>query len=163
MKIITLDHPPSLKLRGFEILDEFKEHFENGSVKKPTRATEGSAGYDISAVGDYIIPAGTKRAIDTGLTAYMGPHEWLALFVRSGHAYSKNLTLQNAVGVIDSDYYGKHIRVLLRNEGTEPFVVKHGDRIGQGIFLPFLKVDDDYAHIPTKRESGFGSTGVKVA
>ncbi|MCU5076912.1 dUTP diphosphatase [Bacillus cereus] len=160
MKILKLFK--NKKVRGFEVLDDFKEHFENFSVLKPTRKTLNAAGYDIAAVGDYVIPPNSKAIITTGLTAYMKEDEWLALFVRSGLAYGKDLTLQNATGVIDSDFYGNHIRILLRNEGTEPFVVNHGDRIAQGIFLPYLIADDDYAS--DLRTGGFGSTGgVKAA
>ncbi|MFE4029273.1 dUTP diphosphatase [Priestia sp. YIM B13551] len=152
-----------LPKRGFEVLDEFKAHFEDGTVVKPGRKTTSSAGYDIAAIGDYHIAPNSKAIINTGLTAYMGSDEWLALFVRSGLAYADDLTLQNSVGVIDSDFYGKHIRILLRNEGTTPFEVKHGDRIAQAIFLPYLKADDDSEMEKAERNGGFGSTGVKSA
>lgn len=161
MSLLHLFKPK--KRRGFEVLDEFKAYFENGSVKKPARKTLQSAGYDIAAIGDYVIQPGSKAIINTGLTAYMAPDEWLALFVRSGLAYSDDLTLQNATGVIDSDFYGKHIRILLRNEGTQPFHVHTGDRIAQGIFLPYLRADDDAATQKEERTGGFGSTGVKAA
>ncbi|MGG1071284.1 dUTP diphosphatase [Priestia megaterium] len=151
------------KRRGFEVLENFQEHFDNGSVKKPVRKTNDSAGYDICAIGDYVIPPNTKAIVNTGLTAYMGADEWLALFVRSGLAYGSNLTLQNATGVIDSDFYGNHILILLRNEGEEVFRVSHGDRIAQGIFLPYLKADEDAQSSKQERNGGFGSTGVKAA
>lgn len=148
--------------RGFEVLKDFENQFGD-IVKPPFRSTEDSAGYDISAIGSYVIAPGTKAIINTGLTAYMKRDEWLALFVRSGLAYKHDLTLQNALGVIDSDYYGNHIRILLRNEGTKPFHIDHGDRIAQGIFLPYLKADEDTQSQKVERIGGFGHTGVKVA
>ncbi|EPC59315.1 Deoxyuridine 5'-triphosphate nucleotidohydrolase, partial [Lacticaseibacillus paracasei subsp. paracasei Lpp123] len=36
-------------------------------------------------------------------------------------------------------------------------VIKKGDRIGQGIFMPFLLADGDEGGL-AKRQSGFGST-----
>lgn len=161
MKITNIFTRKAKKVRGFEVLDGFKEYFDNYSVIKPSRKTLNAAGHDISAIGDYVIPPNSKAIISTGLTAYMKEDEWLALFVRSGLAYGKDLTLQNATGVIDSDFYGNHILILLRNEGKEEFRVNHGDRIAQGIFLPFLKADDDWAS--ESRTGGFGSTGVKAA
>ena len=46
---------------------------------------------------------------------------------------------------------------MLRNLGTEPYVVKVGDKIGQGIFTKFFAVDDE-EEITTERVGGFGST-----
>ncbi len=43
------------------------------------------------------------------------------------------------------------------NHGSEPLEVKEGERIGQGIFISFLKTDDDYS--AGKRQGGIGSTG----
>ncbi|UOE58184.1 dUTP diphosphatase [Cytobacillus oceanisediminis] len=145
--------------RGFEVLEEFDRWFEQGYVKTPNRKTHRSAGYDICSIGDYVVPPGSKVAIDTGLTAYMKPNEFLAIVVRSGLAFNHNLTLQNSIAIIDSDYYGNHIRILLRNEGTTPFMVKTGDRIAQGIFLPYLATDNDHTQEREERVGGFGSTG----
>ncbi|MEX3713435.1 dUTP diphosphatase [Cytobacillus horneckiae] len=150
------------KGRGFEPVKGYENEF-GSIVRMPFRSTHKSAGYDISAIGSYVILPGMKGVINTGLTAYMKDNEWLALFVRSGLAYNNNLTLQNATGVIDSDFYGEHIRILLRNEGKEPFYVNHGDRIAQGVFLTYLKADEDTANIKEVRKDGFGSTGVKAA
>jgi dUTP pyrophosphatase len=43
------------------------------------------------------------------------------------------------------------------NFGFSPVLIKKGERIGQGIFLPFLKADAD--ETTGERTSGFGSTG----
>lgn len=146
--------------RGFEILPHFTHHFQEGRVKSPYRSTTDAAGYDISSIGHYEIQPGEKAIINTGLTSYMKKGEWLGLFVRSGLAYKKDLTLQNATGVVDGDFYGNQIRILLRNEGTEVFVVNYGDRIAQGIFLPYLPADNDRQNEKAARVAGFGSTGV---
>ena len=39
--------------------------------------------------------------------------------------------------------------------------IKKGDRIGQGIFLPFLKADTDEENDMNERTGGFGSSGVR--
>ena len=43
------------------------------------------------------------------------------------------------------------------NIGRKDYIVKKGDRIGQGVFQKFLLTDDDIS-VGT-RISGFGSTG----
>lgn len=166
IQLIKFQISQSKKKRGFEPMPHFAFHFAPDAEKPvtlPVRATQKSAGYDICAIGEYIIQPGEKVIIITGVTAYMKKSEYLALFVRSGLAYKHNLTLQNGTGVVDSDFYGNHIRILLRNEGTEPFVINHGDRIAQGIFQPYLLSDKDSLVKKAIRFSGFGSTGVKSA
>jgi dUTP pyrophosphatase len=44
------------------------------------------------------------------------------------------------------------------NFGLTDRKIKKGERIGQGIFMPFLTVDNEDA-ITTKRNGGFGSSG----
>lgn len=145
--------------RCFEPMLEAKYLFDQGHIEMPSRKTKQAAGYDIcSAINKTILP-GEKQVIPTGLTAYMKDDEFLGIYIRSGLAYSKDLTLQNCVGVIDADYYGKEIKVMVRNESQEPFEIKVGHRIAQGIFHKYLTVDDDGTSKKEERKGGFGSTG----
>lgn len=141
------------KVRGFEKL--------MGGAVLPHRATPFSAGYDFHAYlsrGSIVIDPGQIVPIPTGITAYMLEDEVLLLFIRSGHARKRSLTLQNAVGVVDSDYYGQEIVFLVRNESSSPVRIMHQDRIGQGIFTKYLLADNDQPP-KVKRTGGFGSTG----
>ena len=143
------------KVRGFEKLV--------GEAILPSRATPFSAGYDFHACipvssGSITIEPGQTAAIPTGITAYMPGDEVLLLFIRSGLARKQGLTLQNAVGVVDSDYYGSDIIFLIRNEGKDPVKIEHRDRIGQGIFMKYLLADNDQPP-EVRRTGGFGSTG----
>lgn len=70
--------------------------------------------------------------------------------------------MTNQVGIFESDYYNNitnegHAWINLQNHGKEDFVVKVGDRIGQGIFIKFLTIDHE-EQIETVRKGGFGST-----
>ena len=81
---------------------------------------------------------------------------------RSSWGFKKKISIPNSVGVIDSDYYGNadndgNIAFAFTNHGSEPLQVNVGDKIGQGIFLPFLLTDDDKAD--GERVGGMGSTG----
>jgi len=147
--------------RGFEIA----KGFENLGINIPVRKTKFSAGYDIEAAEDCIIPSFKKgmkpTLVKTGLKAYMGEDEVLILANRSSNPGKKGLILANSIGVIDSDYYGNldndgHIMFAFYNIKEEDIEIKKGDAIGQGIFQKFLITDGDITM--GERTGGFGST-----
>lgn len=148
-----------MKTRGFEVA----KGFDSSLVTIPLRKTIYSAGYDISALGDYIIQAGQMIKVNTGLKAYMLPDEFLGIHIRSSIAIKHNVILMNAQGIIDCDYYSNpdndgHIIIALMNLSSQEFIIKHGERIAQGIFYKYLTIDDE--ELPTEqRTSGTGSTG----
>ncbi|KAF1295135.1 dUTP diphosphatase [Enterococcus sp. JM4C] len=99
--------------------------------------------------------------VPTGIKSYMGEDEYLQLANRSSNSLKRFLLLPNGVGIIDSDYYGNpsnegHIMFQFINFGIRDVHIKKGERIGQGIFLPFLKADQDTAE--NVRTGGFGSS-----
>ena len=133
-------------------------------IQLPRRSTKKSAGYDIRAVGDYLIGPGETLKVPTGLKVSMPEDEVFLLFIRSSIAIKNNITLTNNVGVIDADYYNNpdnegHFWITIRNEGKNAFHIKNGDRICQGIFMKYEITDNDDAD--AERISGFGSTGNK--
>ena len=149
------------KKRGFEIA----KGFENANVNIPKRSTKNSAGYDIEAVEDCIIPSFKKgqkpTLVKTGLKAYMQEDEVLILANRSSNPGKKGLILANSIGVVDSDYYGNkdndgHIMFAYYNIKDEDIEIKKGERIGQAIFQKYMTVDND--ECKAIREGGFGST-----
>ena len=147
--------------RGFEIA----KGYEQWNINLPVRKTKCSAGYDIEAAEDTVIPSFKKgmkpTLVKTGLKAYMGEDEVLILANRSSNPGKKGLILSNSIGVIDSDYYGNpdndgHIMFAFYNIKDEDIEIKKGDAIGQAIFQKFLVTDDDIA--TGERKGGFGST-----
>ena len=147
--------------RGFEIANGF----ENDGINLPVRKTKCSAGYDIEAAEDCIIPSFKKgmkpTLVKTGLKAYMMEDEVLILANRSSNPGKRGLILANSIGVVDSDYYGNpdndgHIMFAFFNIKDEDVEIKKGDAIGQGIFQKFLTVDEDLAE--GARMGGFCST-----
>lgn len=149
------------KLRGFEIA----KGFENKGINLPVRKTKYSAGYDIEAAEDIIIPSFKKGTnptlIKTGLKAYMQDDEMLLLYNRSSNPKKKGLILSNSVGVVDKDYYGNpdndgHIMFAFYNIKDEDIEIKKGEAIGQAIFQKYLVTDEDNAE--GERIGGFGST-----
>ena len=123
----------------------------------PRRATKYSAGYDCYAAVSAEIKPGEKYVIPTNTAVEMDEDDVLLIFPRSSYAIKFGLDLVNSVGVIDADYKDQ-IFICYRNTGDEPFFIKRGDRIAQGVFVKFLKTDDDNAS--GERNGGVGSTGV---
>lgn len=149
------------KIRGFEIA----KGFEDKNINIPIRKTKYSAGYDIEAAEDVIIPSFKKgiapTLVKTGLKSYMQDDEVLLLYNRSSNPKKKGLILSNSVGVVDKDYYGNedndgHIMFAFFNIKEEDIVIKKGEAIGQAVFQKYLITDDDVAE--GKRMGGFGST-----
>ncbi|MGE5676019.1 MAG: dUTP diphosphatase [Mycobacterium leprae] len=133
-----------------------------GRVALPQRKTAFSAGYDLAAVEETTIAPGAVALVPTGLKAYMGESEVLLLSVRSSLAVKRGVSLANGIGVIDADYVDNpdnegHILIALRNHTDGPVTIGVGERVAQGIFLPYLTTVDDAA--AGKRAGGFGSTG----
>lgn len=149
------------RVRGFEVA----KGFEDKEINLPIRKTKYSAGYDIEAAEDVIIPSFKKginpTLIKTGIKAYMQDDEVLYLYNRSSNPKKKGLILANSVGVIDKDYYGNpdndgHIMFAFYNIKDEDIEIKKGEAIGQAVFQKYLVVDDDNAE--GERLGGFGST-----
>ena len=83
------------------------------------------------------------------------------VFARSGLATKKGLAPANKVGVIDSDYRGE-IMVPLYNQTNEIKEIKHGERIAQIIFIPYIQeefIEVEELSETLRGEGGFGSTG----
>lgn len=123
----------------------------------PRRATKYSAGYDVYAAVSAEIKPGEKYIIPTNTAVEMGEDDVLLIFPRSSYSIKFGLEFVNSVGVIDADYKDQ-IFICYRNTGDEPFFIKRGDRIAQGVFVKFFKTDDDSAS--GERRGGVGSTGV---
>lgn len=150
-----------MKIRGFEVA----KGYEDKNINIPVRKTKYSAGYDIEAAEDIIIPSFKKgmapTLVSTGIKAYMQDDEVLYLYNRSSNPKKKGLILANSVGVIDKDYYGNpdndgHIMVAFYNIKEEDTEIKKGEAIAQVIFQKYLVTDNDIA--TGDRTGGFGST-----
>lgn len=150
-----------MRLRGFEVA----KGFENQGINLPIRKTRTSAGYDIEAAEDCIIPPykfGQKPTfVKTGIKAYMQDDEYLMLANRSSGPSKKGLVMANSIGIVDSDYYGNPdndgaIMYAFYNFFDHDVEIKKGERIGQAVFQKYYVTDDDNAE--GERVGGFGST-----
>lgn len=99
--------------------------------------------------------------VPTGVKAYLEPDTFLQLSVRSSCPLKNWLVLANGVGIIDADYVNAtnegHIYFQIINLSPFPIMLKKGDIIGQGVIIPYSKIENDEAQ--AQRTGGFGSTG----
>ena len=149
-----------MRCRGFEVV----KGYEDKGINLPVRKPRNSAGYDVEAAEDIVIPMFTPGCkptlIPTGLKAYCMEDECYLLLNRSSGP-KKGFILANSVGLIDSDYYGNpdndgHFYFAYFNCSDHDIEVKKGDVIGQVVFQKYLVVDNDAAE--GVRVGGFGST-----
>jgi dUTP pyrophosphatase len=102
-----------------------------------------------------LIPTGLAVSVPSGYEAQIRP--------RSGLALHHGIGMVNSPGTIDSDYRGE-IGIIMINWGTDPFVIKIGDRIAQMVFARVYRADlVEVTDLDTtsRGHGGFGHTGVK--
>jgi dUTP pyrophosphatase len=129
-----------------------------------TKATDGSAGYDIKAFEDGVVPAMGSALIGTNIRLGIPVNHYGRVASRSGLACKHNIEV--GAGVIDRDYHGE-LKVLLRNFSNVDYSFKRGDRIAQIIIEQYrnlkIRVVENLPGLVGRTErndNGFGSSGV---
>ena len=160
-----------MRTRGFEEITE-KYKIDGIETYLPKRGTTHSACYDFRIGKEVTIWPEETVVVPTNIKAYMQPDEVLLIFIRSSVGIKRGIIISNGTGVIDSDYYGNidndgNIFIALTNIEPQPTGEGHfpsspqrfnkGDKIAQGMFVKFLKADDDTT--TEERTGGIGSTG----
>lgn len=141
----------------------------------PTRATDGSAGFDLRACifAPITICPDQVVKIPTGVKIWIGSEDGVTqafedggsgtvaglLFPRSSTA---GAILNNTVGIIDCDYQGE-VFIKLRNITAENITIAVGEAFAQvvftPVFLPMLEEVKDFEQVTVRGEGSFGSTG----
>lgn len=132
----------------------------------PGYMSEHAAGADLyAAVTEQLtLLPGARALVPTGFSIALPPGYEAQVRPRSGLAIRLGVTCLNAPGTIDADYRGE-VQVVLANLGTEPVVIRRGDRIAQMIVAPVARAAFDVVDElpPSMRgDGGFGSTGVSA-
>lgn len=127
----------------------------------PSRATAYSAGYDFYANEDVVIRGKETKLIKTDITFEGLPTDmFILLTLRSSIGLKTPIRLGNGVGVIDADYAGNPIGLILHNTSEQPYGVRKGDKLMQGIILSYGTLADE-DKITAERSGGYGSTDKK--
>jgi dUTP pyrophosphatase len=134
-----------------------------GAGLPPAYMSDGAAGADVVAAvaQDLVLAPGERALIPTGFALEVPAGYEVQVRPRSGLALKFGVTCLNSPGTIDSDYRGA-VGVLLANLGSEPFVVRRGERIAQLIVAPVVQAafrEVAALGVSTRGEGGFGSTG----
>lgn len=132
------------------------------TIGLPQPATGHAAGFDLASAVDIDIPPRSIRLVGTGLVIAVPSGHFLGIFARSSTPLKKGLMVANGVGVVDADYCGPddEVKIQLINVTDAPVRVSRGDRLAQGIVLPYPRVVwDEVAEMDVPTRGGFGSTG----
>ena len=126
----------------------------------PAQQTTRSAGYDLRArISEArVLDPGQRMLIPTGVcfTQDMPDNYLLAICSRSGLAINHGIYVLNAPGIIDADFVGQEIQVILSNCGSEPIYIQPRLRIAQCVLFEHK---GQIGTNETLRLGGFGSTG----
>lgn len=140
-------------------LDDLGNEIYN-NIKIPKRASKGSAGYDFFAPYTFEIPPHSEVKIPTGIRCLMCEGYVLKVYPRSSLGFKHRMSLNNTVGIIDSDYHFAdnegHIFIKVFNPKDTPITIKEGDGFAQGIFVEYFLAEEE--EVTQKRVGGIGST-----
>lgn len=135
-------------------------HFKG---EMPAYQTALASGFDVRAQLDrpLLLEPGERAMVATGLSFEIPAGYEIQSRPRSGLAAKHGISIVNTPGTIDADYRGE-VKVILINQGLEPFEIKDQERIAQFVLAPVVQ-----AHFEVVEElsdtargaGGFGSTG----
>lgn len=140
-----------MDLRAELLTIQEKFLFDAEIVRREDNTIEGIL---IHPGGRALIPTELYTAIPLGYEIQIRP--------RSGLALKNGITVLNTPGTIDSGFRNGW-GVILKNEGSEDFMVKQGDRIAQAVlnkvetieWLPTENLDETVRGL-----TGFGDSGI---
>jgi dUTP pyrophosphatase len=130
-------------------------------VTLPEYATPGSACFDIKA---HRCTGGERNnaIYGTGLQFEIPENRVMLVFSRSGDGFKRDIRLANCTGIIDSDYRGE-LAVKLTYDNDKTLIRDlSGERIAQGMVIPYEQVKfviSEELSTTERGEGGFGSTG----
>jgi len=108
------------------------------------------------------IAPGEVALVPTGLVIAVPAGHFLGIFARSSTPLKRGLMVANGVGIVDSDYCGPsdEIKIEVFNFTQRVVEVRKGDRLAQGVVLPFVRVEWREGAAPSgASRGGFGATG----
>lgn len=133
----------------------------NEGVKVPRHSREGDAGLDLTSLHAHVVRPHERVMVSTGFRAAIPTGFFGMVVPRSGVAWKRGLTLVNSPGIIDSNYRGE-ILLLMLNTSNENQTILAGERIAQILILPHETVscvEVDELPSTERGDGGFGSSG----
>ena len=127
----------------------------------PTKDTEGSVGFSLFSVDDYVLYPNQRVTLDTGVILEIPHGMYGRIAPKSGLAMKYGIEVLG--GVVDGDYRGS-VGVTLYNAGDKELYIKRGYRIAQLIVERaanpcFFEILPHQLSVTLRGNNGFGSTG----
>ena len=136
----------------------------NDTARRPVRATDSSAGLDLSLEEDVVVRHGSITVTSLPYRVAI-PHGYVGILALRSSLGARGVTIPNSIGIIDSDYRGALKLTLTALPGTDPVTLRAGERVAQLMILPAVfpePVEADVNADETQRgEGGLGSTGTE--
>lgn len=134
---------------------------------EPTRATKGSAGYDLVAtnITTEVNEAGQLILVYHTDLAFEIPEGYVGEVCPRSSISRKSLRLTNCTGHVDSDYRGEVVAKFMSTTDVIPAVYKIGERFAQLLIKPVMTVDfvqSDELSVTERGDGGYGSTGTEA-
>ena len=146
-------------LEGKMVKVKIKKIKEDAIV--PKYAHEGDAGVDLYSAEEYLLKAGERVLVSTGIKIAVPMGFEAQVRPKSGLALKHGVSVCNTPGTVDSGYRGE-VGVIAINHGNEDFKIDKGKKIAQMVIkkveaAEFEEVDE--LEESARGEGGFGSTG----
>ena len=116
----------------------------------PTSGTGHAAGFDIYSAEDYELQPGETHAIHSGISLEIPEGKAVFLWDRSGMGFKG---IHRFAGLLDSDYRGEY-NIILCNHTKNPYEIKVGDKIVQGVIQDYYKAE--FQEVETLEDSKRG-------
>ncbi len=117
-----------------------------------------NAAFDIRADEQVTLAPGERRAIETRIKLFCDSGEMYKFEERSGLAINNGIEVKG--GIIDPDFV-RYVKIILKNDGSEPFYINIGDRIAQVLRLNVVVTPMEcVADTLDNGRAGFGSSGI---
>lgn len=134
------------------------------SLPLPEYESVGACGFDFVTRLDTPIAPKSLGLVPTNCIIEVPDGYVLLVVPRSSTPRKKGLLIPHGIGVIDNDYHGPEDEIQFQayNFTDEEVIIKRGDRIAQGLFMPvsqatFIEVSE----MKKENRGGFGSTDTK--
>lgn len=131
------------------------------NLSLPIYETKKSVGFDLIARKDTLIKKKEIGLVPCNVIVEVPKGFVLIITSRSSTPKKRGLLMPHGIGIIDQDYCGPKDEILAQfyNFSEKDALIKRGEKIAQGIFLPVsIARWQKVRKIKKKTRGGFGST-----
>lgn len=130
----------------------------------PQYASNSESGADVFAIQDYVVKAGERVLVKTGIAIELPQGYEAQVRSKSGIALKSGVMVLNSPGTIDESYRGE-VGVILFNTSKEDYIIEKGHKVAQLVIVPVeqtMFIEAEELSDSVRGEGGFGSTGLGV-